>query len=564
MTLDSDNMTKNITYTPSETTGVVYFSEAEHIDGLTLTTNGNTAIRSSNGASAYAKDADVVFTNLPNGKYQIGAVFCDASKANSTWSFKAGNNVVFEHTVSVVNWDEGLSPEFELNYASTPIALVQGGSSALGVDLIYIVKTGEADLIKQSEPRVWNFEQMSEADKALLTADTEHWTDSKGRMQNSGVAFDNEVITVNGTELETTKGLLFKADASKLLLGYADGANPYMQVQKGASFTITDLAVGDTVRMVVNTAGKDARSIAQPDPSVAKIVEGGYPVTSKHTCTLVMMQAGNLTLAGTHDLRFYNLETKPGELPVATPGVKNIAEFKALEPGTEARLVLNNAKITYMGGELPAVNLYMEDESGAIMFDNMMSGVMVQMGYTPGMAANGYITAVASVEADGTPCLSIGQNVADFHVNEPVTVEIVPTELALGDVADDANISKLVTVTNVDLSLNSENQIVAANGDAEVIVSEKFINVETENGTLPAKLTSLTAIVAKVNGVYQLCATAFVDASADAINSVDAETVGRTADVYTIGGTKVRKAGESLNGLAKGLYIVGDKKIVVK
>ena len=48
------------------------------------------------------------------------------------------------------------------------------------------------------------------------------------------------------------------------------------------------------------------------------------------------------------------------------------------------------------------------------------------------------------------------------------------------------------------------------------------------------------------------------------INEVNADVKRVDNNVYTINGVMVRKAGESLDGLAKGLYIVGGKKVVVK
>ena len=86
MTLSEDNMAKNIVFKPTSIENVVYFSEAEDIKGLTLTTNNNTKIRSSNGASAYAAESDVEFTKLPNGKYTLTTVICDVSKTPDSHS----------------------------------------------------------------------------------------------------------------------------------------------------------------------------------------------------------------------------------------------------------------------------------------------------------------------------------------------------------------------------------------------------------------------------------------------------------------------------------------------
>ena len=55
-----------------------------------------------------------------------------------------------------------------------------------------------------------------------------------------------------------------------------------------------------------------------------------------------------------------------------------------------------------------------------------------------------------------------------------------------------------------------------------------------------------------------------MDAQTDGINAAAKASAKVNAAVYTVNGTMVRKAGESLNGLAKGVYIVGGKKVVVK
>ena len=143
-TLEADNQVKNITFKPTTTTDIVFLSEAENIEGLTKATNNNTFVRSSNGGSAYAAEADVEITKLQPGKYKLTAVICDATKnAGSEWNFLAGENNIFKFTASTVNWAQGTSEEFEVN-AETPIYLVKGGSANQAVDFIYIQRTGDA------------------------------------------------------------------------------------------------------------------------------------------------------------------------------------------------------------------------------------------------------------------------------------------------------------------------------------------------------------------------------------------------------------------------------------
>ena len=144
--VNKDNTVKTINYKETSINNVAYYSEAENIEGLTIINSGNSAIRSSNSASAYdATDADVVFTTLPIGKYKLTSVVCDfkGKDATAEFSFKAGEKVIFTHQAKNINYDKATSKEFTLN-ESTPISLVKGGNESQGVDFIYIQRTGDA------------------------------------------------------------------------------------------------------------------------------------------------------------------------------------------------------------------------------------------------------------------------------------------------------------------------------------------------------------------------------------------------------------------------------------
>lgn len=143
--VNEDNTVKTINYKKTSINNVAYYSEGENIEGLTIINSGNSAVRSSNSASAYAKDADVVFTTLPAGKYKLTSSICDFNgrDASAEFSYKAGEKVIFTHKAEVINSDTKTSEEFTLN-ESTPISLVKGGNESQGVDFIYIQRTGDA------------------------------------------------------------------------------------------------------------------------------------------------------------------------------------------------------------------------------------------------------------------------------------------------------------------------------------------------------------------------------------------------------------------------------------
>ena len=207
--VNKDNTVKTINYKETSINNVAYYSEAENIEGLTIINSGNSAVRSSNSASAYAKDADVVFTTLPAGKYKLTSSICDfkGKDASAEFSYKAGEKVIFTHKAEVINSDTKTSEEFTLN-ESTPISLVKGGNESQGVDFIYIQRTGDAT------------ETVSVSDAGFATYATKYNVevpnDENVKVMTVKVNDDNSTITLNdvaaGTVIPANTGILVKAD----------------------------------------------------------------------------------------------------------------------------------------------------------------------------------------------------------------------------------------------------------------------------------------------------------------------------------------------------------------
>lgn len=206
--VNEDNTVKTINYKKTSINNVAYYSEGENIEGLTIINSGNSAVRSSNSASAYAKDADVVFTTLPAGKYKLTSVVYKGSSSNATFSYKAGEKVIFTHTATKINSDTKTSEEFTLN-ESTPISLVKGGNESQGVDYIYIQRTGDAT------------ETVSVSDAGFATYATTNNVvvpnDENVKVMTVKVNDDNSTITLNdvaaGTVIPANTGILVKAPA---------------------------------------------------------------------------------------------------------------------------------------------------------------------------------------------------------------------------------------------------------------------------------------------------------------------------------------------------------------
>ena len=90
---------------------------------------------------------------------------------------------------------------------------------------------------------------------------------------------------------------------------------------------------------------------------------------------------------------------------------------------------------------------------------------------------------------------------------------------------------------------------------------------EVFNITVPGELTDNVmsdVVVTNTNGCHIYFITVDATGTEDGISNVNATFNVVNNNVYTINGVKVRNAGDSLEGLAKGIYIIGGKKVVVK
>ncbi len=121
---------------------VVFISEGEDIEGLTVITSGNTGIRSSNSSSAFAAE-DTKIVKLSAGTYKMHAIIYDSSsKPDSHWIFMAGSTQIADFNCTTVNIQEFDSEEFTLT-EDTEIIMTAAGASARGLDALYITGTGK-------------------------------------------------------------------------------------------------------------------------------------------------------------------------------------------------------------------------------------------------------------------------------------------------------------------------------------------------------------------------------------------------------------------------------------
>ena len=136
--LTENNKVENVAYSATDITDVVYWSEAEEIDGATPQTGSNANIRCSNSIGAsFAENTTVV--NLPAGKYKIWAQVW--GNKGTTFNILAGETIA----LSVATQGYILSGSSEINLVSnTDIIIATAGDSGKMLDCLYIQKTGDA------------------------------------------------------------------------------------------------------------------------------------------------------------------------------------------------------------------------------------------------------------------------------------------------------------------------------------------------------------------------------------------------------------------------------------
>ena len=620
-TLEADNQVKDITFKPTTTTDIVFLSEAENIEGLTKATNANTFVRSSNGGSAYAAEADVEITTLQPGKYKLTAVICDATKnAGSEWNFLAGENNVFNFTASTVNWAQGTSEEFEVN-AETPIYLVKGGNANQAVDFIYIQKTGDAEALPtftevNSIAELHSLKFKDEYDEIPVKMNLK---DAKITVLHKNSDYGMEMIDFavleDATGAVSVSDLLMEATAEGMLEGNFEAGSVLngtlyatlnwpnslwaSEDTEKSELTITTSNVEATVGTIAEILKpeNDMRYFNLQNVTIKKSGDAEFPTFNfcQGEDTLQLNDAFALwatdgsdmpeVLAGVQGILYATYETLDQETPTyfftpvsydaptvpETPVVENIAALSQVEGGEmedpSVKLMLKNAKITYVqkmdeGIDPRAAVSYaiLEDETGAVEISNIITKANANSWFTgelkEGVELNGYIN--VNYSAWSTALVANDETSKSELTITPTT--ITPTEAKIADLQKAENHLRLFELKDVDFAVEDGAPVIKQD-DASIILADQF-SVLPEDMPETAKFESVVGVVFVDFETYVFCPISYKFATSDGISSI--AVAAKNAAVYNLNGAKVLGAGESVKGLAKGIYVVGGKKIVVK
>ena len=620
-TLEADNQVKDITFKPTTTTDIVFLSEAENIEGLTKATNNNTFVRSSNGGSAYAAEDDVEITTLQPGKYKLTAVICDATKnAGSEWNFLAGENNIFNFTASSVNWAQGTSEEFEVN-AETPIYLAKGGNANQAVDFIYIQKTGDAEALPtftevNSIAELHSLKFKDEYDEIPVKMNLK---DAKITVLHKNSDYGMEMIDFavleDATGAVSVSDLLMEATAEGMLEGNFEAGSVLngtlyatlnwpnslwaSEDTEKSELTITTSNVEATVGTIAEILKpeNDMRYFNLQNVTIKKSGDAEFPTFNfcQGEDTLQLNDAFALwatdgsdmpeVLAGVQGILYATYETLDQETPTyfftpvsydaptvpETPVVENIAALRQVEGGEmedpSVKLMLKNAKITYVQNMDEGIDpratvafAILEDETGAVEISNIITKANANSWFDgelkEGVELNGYIN--VNYSAWSTALVANDETSKSELTVTPTT--IVPTEAKIADLQKAENHLRLFELKDVDFAVEDGAPIIKQD-DASIILADQFF-VLPEDMPETAKFESVVGVVFLDFETYVFCPISYKFATSDGISSI--AVAAKNAAVYNLNGAKVLGVGESVKGLAKGIYVVGGKKIVVK
>ena len=253
------------------------------------------------------------------------------------------------------------------------------------------------------------------------------------------------------------------------------------------------------------------------------------------------------------------------------PVVENIAALSKIEGGEmenpSVKLMLKNAKITYVQNtegevdpEYSVMYALLEDETGAVEISDLVAKANLNNWFKgelkEGVALNGYVLVDYS---SFFPRLVVNAETAKSEVTVTPTT-IVPTEAKIADIQKAENHLRLFELKNVDFAVEDDTPVIKQD-DASIILADQFV-VLPKDMLETAKFESVVGVVFLDLETYVFCPISYKFATSDGISAL--EVAAKNAAVYNLNGAKVLGAGESVKGLAKGIYVVGGKKIVVK
>ena len=263
VTLPSNTQSETYTfeYAKTDITNVVYFSEAEDIEGMTKETGSNANIRCSNGAGGYSTEV-VKATTLEPGKYKVVmCVWGNKTTPATVISASAGGKII--HSAETQGYIDETNSAFEL--LETADITIQGAVAGKPLDYIYIVKTGEATTSIAAEITTAGWATLY-TDYALDFSEVEGLTAYTATC-------DGETVTLTAVkDVPANTGVVLKGDAKTYeipVIASSETAKGGLKGSTTEALTYSDEADYDYYMLAFNAAANEVQFTKLIDGSIA-------------------------------------------------------------------------------------------------------------------------------------------------------------------------------------------------------------------------------------------------------------------------------------------------------
>ena len=244
--------------------------------------------------------------------------------------------------------------------------------------------------------------------------------------------------------------------------------------------------------------------------------------------------------------------------PAAPIEVNSIAELNKLgeeNEGATIKLKLTDAQITVADAYMNSAII--EDKTGAFnaqyFFAEAVGTEMLKDEFKQGVVLNGYLYAKYSYGS-----IEVCENTANSDITT-TEAPVVPTEADFAEVLKAENNYRLYEFKGITVNKNKDDQFQLVKGDAKAEIADGTRSLEE---SMMATVESVVGYFRVKGDEAEFTLISYKTTTPDGISAL--EVAAKNAAVYNLNGAKVLGAGESVKGLAKGIYVVGGKKIVVK
>ena len=244
---------------------------------------------------------------------------------------------------------------------------------------------------------------------------------------------------------------------------------------------------------------------------------------------------------------------RPSPAPIEVNSIAELNKLGEEYEGATIELKLTDAQITVADASMSSAII--EDKTGAFNAQYFFAeaGEMLEGEFKQGTVLNGYLYATYSYGS-----IEVCDLTAESAIT-PTEAPVVPTEADFAEVLKAENNYRLYEFKNITVNKNELDHFQLVKGDAKAEISDRTRSLEE---SMMATVESVVGYFRVVGDEAEFTLISYKTATPDGISAL--EVAAKNAAVYNLNGAKVRNIGESVKGLAKGIYVVGGKKIVVK